>query len=78
MFHAGLIKILDFGLNKEIDQEESRAALTSLGMGTHAYLPPEVHQYDQEDDRVLTTKVDIWSAGIIFYELLNGKRPMKI
>jgi serine/threonine protein kinase len=25
----------------------------------------------------LTSKVDIWSAGIIFYELLNGKRPTK-
>jgi serine/threonine protein kinase len=45
MFHNGLIKILDFGLNKMIDEEESRAALTSAGMGTHAYLPPEIHSY---------------------------------
>jgi tousled-like kinase len=47
-------------------------------MGTHAYLPPEIHSYDQDDDRVLTSKVDIWSAGIIFYELLNGKRPLSL
>jgi serine/threonine protein kinase len=78
MFNQGLIKILDFGLNKQIDEEESRAALTSAGMGTHAYLPPEIHSYDPDDDRVLTSKVDIWSAGIIFYELLNGKKPTSI
>ncbi len=40
MFHQGLVKILDFGLTKQIDEEESRAALTSAGLGTHAYLPP--------------------------------------
>lgn len=40
MFHHGIIKILDFGLCKLIDSEESRMELTSQGTGTYWYLPP--------------------------------------
>lgn len=48
MFHKGLIKILDFGLTKHIDDEQSRAALTSVGMGTYVYLPPECNNIINE------------------------------
>jgi tousled-like kinase len=47
-------------------------ALTSQGMGTHCYLPPETFA---TNNPVLTNKVDIWSAGIIFFEMLHGYRP---
>lgn len=40
MFHRGMIKILDFGLCKQIDGDETRINLTSQGVGTYWYLPP--------------------------------------
>jgi tousled-like kinase len=41
MFHEGVIKILDFGLCKIIeDSEDTRIDLTSQGVGTYWYLPP--------------------------------------
>ncbi len=41
MFHEGVIKILDFGLSKIMNGEETRMELTSQGVGTYWYLPPE-------------------------------------
>jgi len=63
---------LDFGLCKPMDGEESKIALTSQGVGTYWYLPPETFE---EHLPHITPKVDVWSTGVIFYELLYGKRP---
>lgn len=42
IFHEGVLKILDFGLCKIMeDNEQSRIALTSQGVGTFYYLSPE-------------------------------------
>jgi tousled-like kinase len=72
MFHHGVIKILDFGLCKQIDSDETRIGLTSQGTGTYWYLPPETF-FDCGAE--VSSKVDVWSAGVIFFELLYGKRP---
>ena len=40
IFHNGTVKILDFGLCKLMEGEESRMDLTSQGAGTYWYLPP--------------------------------------
>ena len=40
MFQNGIVKILDFGLCKLMDSEESRMELTAQGVGTYWYLPP--------------------------------------
>jgi tousled-like kinase len=37
-----MIKIVDFGISKIIESEDSRIDLTSPGVGTYWYLPPEV------------------------------------
>ena len=71
MLHKGSIKIVDFGLCKIIDNAESKIELTSQGTGTYWYLPPETF----ESDAKISNKVDIWSIGVIFYELLYGRRP---
>ena len=64
MFQEGNIKILDFGLSKQIDNEHSRIALTTQGVGTYWYLPPESFS---DKEQGINGKVDIWSTGIIFY-----------
>jgi tousled-like kinase len=73
MFHEGVIKILDFGLCKAIENsEDTRIELTSQGAGTYWYLPPESFEpYNPQ----ISSKVDIWSVGVIFYEMLFGVKP---
>ena len=72
MFHKGVIKISDFGLCKVMNEGETKVELTSQGVGTYWYLPPECFnpQYPQ-----ISTKVDVWSVGVIFYEILYGCKP---
>jgi tousled-like kinase len=64
MFHRGNIKVLDFGLCKIMDGECSRIELTSQGLGTYWYLPPETFKREHS---TITVKLDIWSAGVIFF-----------
>lgn len=39
--------------------------LTSQGVGTYWYLPPECFETDKK--AVITPKVDIWSIGVVYY-----------
>lgn len=45
--------------------------LTSQGAGTYWYLPPECFKINPK----ISTKVDVWSCGIIFFEMLYGSKP---
>jgi tousled-like kinase len=69
----GDVKITDFGLSKIVEDTVIGTSidLTSQGSGTYWYLPPEC----SERDPVISPKVDIWSVGVIFYQMLFGKRP---
>jgi predicted Ser/Thr protein kinase/tetratricopeptide (TPR) repeat protein len=65
----GTVKLTDFGIAKDLDAE----GLTSIGctVGTASYMSPEQCQ----GVRDLTHKSDLYSLGIVFYELLTGKKP---
>lgn len=69
-----MVKITDFGLCKMHDTEESKMELTSPGVGTYWYLPPECFESIRER-AVISGKVDIWSIGVVFYQILYGKKP---
>jgi len=77
LYKNGLIKLTDFGLakimNNDMDSENAEIELTSQGAGTYWYLPPECFQ--QQQSVMISPKVDIWSGGVIFYQMLFGKRP---
>ena len=47
--------------------------LTSQGAGTYWYLPPECFRTDSSV--TVSGKVDVWSVGVIFYQMLYGKKP---
>jgi len=64
------IKLVDFGLAKEIDREGGRSMLKASLSGTPAYCAPERLNQDQE-----SKAVDLWSIGCIMYFLLFGLPP---
>jgi eukaryotic-like serine/threonine-protein kinase len=66
----GTVKILDFGLAKLSGQ----ANITKMGstLGTAAYMSPEQASGNDVDHRT-----DIWSLGIVIYEMISGKTPFQ-
>ena len=67
--NEGILKLTDFGIAKDTDV----TALTGQNstIGTAAYMSPE----QCKGDKNLTNKSDLYSLGIVFYELLTGKKP---
>lgn len=77
---SGDIKITDFGLSKIMDPEnynpDHGMDLTSQGAGTYWYLPPECFVVGKNPPKI-SSKVDVWSLGVIFYQCLYGKKVKK-
>ena len=66
----GIVKILDFGLAKVKGQ--SNVTKYESTIGTTAYMSPEQVKGEEVDQRT-----DIWSLGVVFYEMISGKLPFK-
>ena len=68
---TGQVKVLDFGLAR-IEMDETATRLTRVGstVGTAGYMSPEQAAGDAADARS-----DLWSLGIVAYELLAGRPP---
>ena len=71
MSRQGEVKLVDFGI--ATSKEESEDGLTRDGMvlGTPCYIPPE--QID--DARNVDKRADIYSLGVVLYEMVTGKTP---
>ena len=68
-------KLLDFGISKILSAEFEQinsATVTKLGVMTPGYASPE-----QLQSKSVTTATDIYSLGVILYELLSGHRPFE-
>ncbi len=70
----GIVKVMDFGLAKATRDGPEAKSLTNAGliMGTPNYLAPEQGRGDPLDGRS-----DLYSLGVVFYELLLGQLPFK-
>jgi serine/threonine protein kinase/tetratricopeptide (TPR) repeat protein len=73
----GLVKVLDFGLAKFLARERRDDTLTfqlvstpGLVVGTISYMAPE-----QALGRVIDHRIDLFSLGVVLYELATGRRP---
>jgi len=72
---SGQVKILDFGLARELplgDDATQETVDTTSFSGTLLYMAPEV--LDQKDT---DARADIFSLGIVFYEALSGRHPFQ-
>jgi serine/threonine-protein kinase len=68
--YDGRVKLLDFGIAKAAIQEG--ATRTGLVKGKFAYMAPEQARSEPIDQRA-----DIWSVGVVFWELITGARLFK-
>ena len=69
---AGKVKILDFGVAKHLPRSDQSSTVDRAGTfaGTPAYMSPEVLL-----ERVPDGRADIFSLGVVFYEILTGQHP---
>jgi serine/threonine protein kinase/tetratricopeptide (TPR) repeat protein len=66
----GVMKLLDFGLARF--SGKSKLTQTGRTLGTIAYLSPE-----QAGGKQVDTRTDIWSLGVVLYEMCTGKTPFE-
>ena len=71
---AGQVKIADFGIAKMVGDSTTNSGLTVSGanIGTPHYMAPEQVESSSKVDH----RADIYSVGVVFYELLTGELPL--
>lgn len=70
----GRIKIADFGIAKLVSEPRPVTKLTATGaaIGTPQYMAPEQLEHPEDVD----ARADIYSLGVVFYEMLTGELPL--
>ena len=63
----GMVKVVDFGIARVLETSKTQ---TGMLIGTFAYMSPEQYHGEHADERS-----DIWSFGVLLYELLCYRRP---
>ena len=69
---AGQVKVMDFGIARAVSENSATVAHTSGIVGTAQYFSPEQAKGESVDART-----DLYSAGVLLYEMLAGRPPFK-
>ena len=66
----GSVKVMDFGIARAVSDATGNLEQTASILGTALYISPEQARGDEPD-----TRTDLYSLGVVMYELLSGKPP---
>jgi len=68
-----LVKVLDFGLARTVDERAEKETRTGVAMGTPRYMAPE----QAVSARDVTPAADVWALGVMLYEAISGRTPFE-
>jgi eukaryotic-like serine/threonine-protein kinase len=70
---APVVKVLDFGVSKNLEMLDGFNTMAGRAVGSPAYMSPEQAQVE----RTLDHRADLWSLGVVLFEMLTGVRPFQ-
>ena len=76
--HDGVPKLLDFGIAKLLNAELSGQTLAAATAPGLQMMTPEYASPEQVRGEQVTTATDVYSLGILLYELLTGRQPYRV
>jgi serine/threonine-protein kinase len=68
-----IVKVLDFGVAKHLDEGGADLTNTASVVGTPRYMAPE----QMRSARLADARGDVWSLGVVLYELVTGESPFR-
>jgi serine/threonine-protein kinase ULK/ATG1 len=72
LYHNGVIKVADFGFAKVVEEVEKDHKAPHTLLGTPLYMSPQILHGEK-----YSAKCDVWSTGVLFYQLLYTDLPWK-
>jgi len=72
----GVVKLLDFGIARVVSSEVVEGEVTTLALAR--MMTPEYASPEQVNGTAITTLSDVYSLGVVLYELLTGHRPYRL
>lgn len=70
MLHDGNAKISDFGFSRMLEGGDMNVPGNLTRLGSPLYMAPQLLE-----EKDFSSKCDVWSVGIVFYEMLYGETP---